>query len=124
MSESLVLTTGIYDLIKDHIKKKRVTQEEEDLLTNELRNATQVVRKELPDNVVSVNRFVTIKDHTTNQEKEYLFVGAGKGKPSKGKFSILSDVAIATLGRKAGDVIEWPFKDGQKKIEIINVKEA
>lgn len=123
MTESIVLTTGIYDLIKDHIRRERVTPAQGDLLTAELRGATQVLRKELPKDVVSVNRFVTIKDHALNQEKQYLFVGDGKSKPSKGKYSILSDVALATVGRKAGDIIEWPFKDGSRKIEVLKVEE-
>lgn len=123
MTESIILTTGTYDLIKDHIRRKRVTPAEENLLLAELKKATQVLRKELPGDVVSVDRLVTIKDHTINEEKEYLFVGDGKSKPSKGKYSILCDVALATVGRKAGDIVEWPFKDGQRKIEVLKVAE-
>lgn len=124
MTESLVLTTGVYDVVKEHIRKKRVTPAEETLLTAELKTAKQVLRKELPTDVVSVNRFVTIKDHTINQEQKYLFVGDDKSKPNKGKHSILCDVALATVGRKVGDIIEWPFKDGQRKIEVLKVEEG
>ena len=34
---------------------------------------------------------------------------------------LISDIALATVGYKVGDVIEWPFKDGDKKIEILEV---
>ena len=45
-----------------------------------------------------------------------------KEKVKKGKYSILSPMALATVGNKVGDVITWPFKDGDKKIEILNVE--
>ncbi len=32
------------------------------------------------------------------------------------------DIALATVGYKVGDVIEWPFIDGERKIEILKVE--
>ena len=61
MSKNIVVTTGIYDMIKDHVRRKKVTREEEDLLLLELKHAKQVLRRELPDDVVTVNRRVKIK---------------------------------------------------------------
>src|SRR5690606_17399121 len=114
MSENVILTTGIYDMIKDHVRRKKVTKQEEELLLLELKEAQQVLRRDLPENVVTVNRRVKIKDHTDNKEKEYLFVSTTKQNNKKGKFSILSDVAVATVGRQVGDVINWPFRDGER----------
>lgn len=122
MSENVILTTGIYDMIKDHIRRKKVTNEEEERLVLELKNAKQVRRKELPNDVVTVNRRVKIKDHTANKEEEYNFVSSSRANIKKGKSDVLCDVAIATLGRKVGDVVTWPFKDGERKLEIIEVE--
>ncbi|MRT17530.1 GreA/GreB family elongation factor [Vitellibacter sp. q18] len=122
MSENVILTTGIYDMIKDHVRRKKVTKQEEELLLLELKEAQQVLRRDLPENVVTVNRRVKIKDHTDNKEKEYLFVSTTKQNNKKGKFSILSDVAVATVGRQVGDVINWPFRDGERKLEILEVE--
>src|SRR5690606_34926484 len=80
MSENVILTTGIYDLIKDHVRRKRVTPEQETILLDELKNANQVLRRDLPADVVSINRKVTLRDHSTNQEQEYLFVADDKAK--------------------------------------------
>ena len=121
-TDNIILTTGIYDMIKDHVRRKKVTIEEENLLLSELKNAKQVLRRDLPDNVVTVNRKVKIMDHTSNKEQEYLFVPSTKTNPKKGKTSILSEVAVAIVGRKEGDVIEWPFKDGERKLEILKVE--
>jgi regulator of nucleoside diphosphate kinase len=123
MLENVILTTGIYDMIKDHIRRKKVTKEEEELLLAELKTAKQVLRRDLPNNVVTVNRRVRIMDHTNNKEQEYIFVPTTKTNPKKGKVSILCDVAVATVGRKEGDVINWPFKNGERKLEILKVEE-
>lgn len=122
MTKNIIVTTGIYDLIKDQVRRKRVTQAEEDLLNNELKNAQQVLRKELPQDVVTVNRKVTLKDHTNNTEETYIFVDSNREKKKKGKFAITSDIALATVGYRTGDVIQWPFRSGERKIEILKVE--
>lgn len=122
MSEHIILTTGIYDAIKDHVRRKKVSIEEENKLIAELKTAKQVLRRDLPKDVVTVGKVVTVKDHTLNDEKEYIFVASNQAKLKKNKYSILSDIALATVGYRVGDVINWPFKDGERKIEILNVE--
>ncbi len=119
---NIILTTGTYDLIKDHVRRKKVTIKEEEILISELRNATQILRRELPADIVCVNSIVTYKNHTTDQEKTVTFVGPKKSKPSKNKISILSDEGIAMVGYKAGETIEWPAKNGDLKLEILKVE--
>ncbi len=122
MTENIVLTTGVYDLIKDHLRRKQTTIQEEEILLEQLKGAKQVLRKELPTDVVTINSQVRIKDFSNNQERNYQFVPAALEKMKKGKFSILSDIALATVGNKVGDVVTWPFKDGEKKLEILSVE--
>ncbi|WP_027376251.1 GreA/GreB family elongation factor [Kaistella palustris] len=122
MTNNIVLTTGIYDLIKDHLRRKKTTIQEEEILTTQLRNAKQVLRRELPEDVVTIDSVVKIKDHTTNAEEQYHFVPSNKEKIKKGKYSILSDIALATVGNRVGDIISWPFRNGEKKIEILSVQ--
>jgi regulator of nucleoside diphosphate kinase len=123
MSQNIILTTGIYDLIKDHVRRKKVTPKEEELLYFELKKASQVLRRDLPKDIVAVNRKVTYKDHTNNEEKTVVFVAPKKSKPNKNKVSILSDEGIAMVGYKEGHVIEWPSKKGDLKLEILKVEE-
>lgn len=122
MSQNIILTTGIYDLIKDHIRKKKVTPPEEEILLSELKAAKQVRRKNLPEDVVSINSRVTIQDHTTNQEKVYVFVAPEKAKRKHNTQSILSDMGLAVIGYKTGDVISWPFENEIRQIEILKVE--
>ena len=122
MSENIILTTGIYDLIKDHVRRKKVTIEEENLLLEELKHASQVLRKDLPEDIVTVNASVTYKEHNADVEKTVTFVGPKNSKPSKNKISILSDEGLAMVGYKTGDLVEWPAKKGNLKLEIIKVE--
>lgn len=61
MSQHITVTTGIYDAIKEHLRRKRVSIDEETRLAAELRGATQVLRRNLPEDVVTVDRKVTLK---------------------------------------------------------------
>lgn len=122
MTSNIVLTTGIYDLIKDHLRRKRTTPQEEQILLDQLKGATQVIRKELPTDVVTVNCEIKIKDTATQQEEEYQLVPTNLEKIKKGKYSILSPIGLATVGNKVGDVITWPFAEGERKIEILGVE--
>ena len=122
MSQNIILTTGTYDLIKDHVRRKKVTPQEEELLLSELKHAKQVLRRDLPEDIVSINRRVTYKDHNNNEEKTILLVGPEKSKPNKNKISVLSDEGIAMVGYKVGDLVEWPAKKGNLKLEILKVE--
>lgn len=122
MSENITVTTGIYDAIKEQLRRKKVSIAEEARLTAELRGAKQVLRRDLPEDVVTVDRKVTLKDHTADTQNEYIFVASTKAKPKKNKHSILSNLALAVVGYKVGDVINWPFQDGERKLEILNVE--
>lgn len=122
MLEPIVVTTGIYDAIKDHVRRKRVTKQEETLLLEQLKHAKQVLRRDLPTDVVTVNRVITIKDHQDNTEQDYILVPTTKAKVKKNKHSILSEIALATVGYKVGDIIDYPFPSGERKIEILKVE--
>ncbi len=122
MTENIILTTGVYDLIKEHLRRKQTTQEEEVILLDQLKGATQVLRKELPTDVVTVNCEIKIKDMSTNEEEIYSLVQTNLEKIKKGKYSILSPIGLATVGNKVGDIITWPFAEGEKKIEILGVE--
>lgn len=124
MLQNIILTTGVYDLIKDHVRRKKVTQKEEELLVNELKKASQVRRRNLPPDIVSVNRKVTFREHTANIERTVVFTGPEKSRPGKNKLSILSDEGIAMVGYGIGSLIEWPSKKGLLKFEIVKVEEA
>jgi regulator of nucleoside diphosphate kinase len=122
MSENIILTTGIFDLIKDHIKSKKVTRTEEEALKLQLKNAKQLTRKNLPEDVVDINKRVTVKNLDSDLEETYVFVAPDKAKRRNKTESILSRMGLALVGWKVGDVINWNFKEGEKQLEIMAVE--
>lgn len=117
----IVLTTGIYDLLKEQIKKKRLTKSNEEKLELELRNAIQVLNRDLPDNVVTVNSLVTVKDINTEEELVRKFVSPQKARRKHGTTSIISPIGIATLGYAENAIIQWQLPEGLKSFQILKV---
>lgn len=122
MSQNIILTTGIYDLIKDHIKSKKVTPSEEEILKLQLKNAKQLTRKNLPDDTVDIDKRVTVKNLDSDLEETYVFVAPDKAKKRNKTESILTTIGLALVGWKEGDVINWPFEEGEKQLEILTVE--
>lgn len=122
MSQNIILTTGIYDLIKDHIRRKKVTPTEEEALKLQLKNATQVTRKNLPEDIVTIDARITVKNLNSDQEEIYTFVAPDKAKKRNNTESILTKMGLALVGCKVGDVINWDFEEGKKQLEIIKVE--
>jgi regulator of nucleoside diphosphate kinase len=118
----IILTTGIYDLVKDHIRRKKVTPLEEEILKYQLKNAKQVTRRELPADVVTIDSRVFIKEHTSGQLESFVFVAPDKVKKKNNTHSILSPIGLALVGCKSGDFFSWAFEDGIKQIEVLKVE--
>lgn len=117
----VILTTGIYDLLKDHIRRRKLSKANEAALEAQLKKAKQVLRKDLPANVVTIGTLVLVKDIDTGETQEYKFVGPETARKKNGTVSILSPMGIAMIGYPEGAVIEWEFNEGIKKNQIIKV---
>lgn len=92
------------------------------MLTNQLKYAKQVRRVDLPEDVVSVNTRVTIKDIETGAEEIHTFVPPGKAKQKHKTKSIMTPHGLAVVGCSAGDRIKWPINGEEKEFEILKVE--
>lgn len=122
MTQEIVLTTGIYDLIKDLIRRKKLTLEEEETLILQLKGAKQITRKNLPLNVVTVDCKVTVKNLNTKEDEVYTFVAPAKAKRKNNTLSIVSTIGLALVGCKIGDTVKWTIDEELKEFEITNVE--
>lgn len=120
-SNQIVLTTGMFDLLKAQITRKKLNIQNEKRILAELRNAKQVLRKDLPTGFVDVYKSVTITDVETKTEHTYHFVPKNVARRKHGTLSILSDLGLALLGHKSGAEIPWATKDGEKIYRIEKV---
>ena len=122
MSKNLILTTGIYDMIKDHVKRKKATPTQEATLLAQLKNAKQVTRKELPEDVVNIDTRATVKYLDNNEEEVFTFVAPDKAKRRNNTESIMSTMGLALVGYQQGDTLTWSFEEGEKEIELLKVE--
>ena len=122
IEQQIILTTGVYDLIKDQIRRKKVSKDEEEVLLKQLKKAKQVTRKNLPLDVVTVDAKVVIKNTLTEEEEVYTFVAPDRAKRRNNTLSILSPVGLALVGCKVGDVVTWTINEELKQMEIIQVE--
>lgn len=117
----IILTTGIYDLLKEQIKKHTFNKSNAEKLAIELKKAKQVLNRELPENIVAINTLVRLKNLKTGEEIERKFVSPQKARKKNSTTSILSPVGIATLGYATGAIIQWEFPEGTETLQILEV---
>jgi len=119
--DSIILSTGIYDLLKDQIRRRKLGKFNEAKLERELRQATQVLRKDLPADVVTVDTRVTVRELETGAETTYKLVAPARARRKHETMSILSSIAVAMLGYSKGSQVQWEMEDGIKSYQIVDV---
>lgn len=117
----IILSTGIFDLLKDHIRRRKLSKFNEEKLKLELRYAKQVLRKELPEDVVTVDTCVRVKELESGNEFTYTLVAPGKARDKHKTLSILSPIGVAMLGYVKGAKLQWEMADGIKAYQIEEV---
>lgn len=91
-------------------------------LKQELARAHVVAPKDIPEDVVTMNSIVSIKDMDTDGEEEVYELGySGHVNDRKNRISIFAPIGMALLGYRAGDEIEWEVPAGVRRIKIIKV---
>lgn len=120
-TDSIILTTGMFDLLKDQIRRKKLAPFNEGKLVEQLRNAKQVLRNQLPDNVVDINRKVRLTDLESNETLTLSFVAPDKARRKSKTESILSPIGLALIGYPEGAEIPWEMPDGVRRYRIEEV---
>ncbi len=119
---SIILSRGIFDLLKDHVKRKKLSKFNELKLENELKYASQVLSKDIPANVVTVNRQVRVIETQSGEEFVYKLVSDGVAKRKNGTLSILSPIGVAIMGYSVGAEVTWEMPTGVKTYRITEVE--
>lgn len=117
----IILSTGIYDLLKDHLRRRKLSRYNETKLELELKHAKQVLRNELPADVVTVNTNVKVKEMESGKEFTYKLVAPAKARRKHNTLSILSPIGVAILGYTQGAIVQWEMPEGIKKYQIEEV---
>lgn len=117
----IILSRGIFDLLKDHIKRKKLSRYNEQKLELELRSARQVLRRELPETVVSIDKKVKVRELGSCKEYTYNLVAENKAKRKNNTLSILSPIGVAMLGYEQGAELNWEMPEGIRSYLIVEV---
>jgi len=120
-NNSIVISTGLFDLLKDHIRRRKLSKYNQEKLELELRNATQILNKDIPKNVVTVNTRVRIKALETGEEVTHTLVAPTKARNKHNTLSILSPIGVAIIGYAEGAEVCWEMEAGVKNYRIEQV---
>jgi regulator of nucleoside diphosphate kinase len=121
MTTSIVLSTGIFDLLKDHIRRRKLSRYNQAKLEMELRNARQILNKDLPADVVTVHTKVRVKELETGEQFTHIILPPAKARVKHNTISILSPIGVAMVGYCQGAELSWEMPEGVKTYRIEEV---
>lgn len=92
-----------------------------DALEGELKRAQVVPPSDVPDNVITMNAVVRLRDLDTEEVEEYQLVYPVDADMAQHRISVLAPIGTAILGYQLGDVIEWPVPAGLRRLRVEKV---
>ena len=104
--------------INEARQKKTIETSEAEKLLNEINTAVLMEPQEIPDDVVTMNSVVSISFSESGRNQEFKIVYPDEANFKEKRVSIFSPIAIALLGFRVGDLIEWMLPGGLTKIRI------
>jgi regulator of nucleoside diphosphate kinase len=108
-------------VLRELPEKKHVTGFSVQELEDELNRGIVVSPKEVPENVITMNSRVLMRDVESGNDMTLWLVFPDKVDAVKNPVSILSPLGTAMIGYKVGDVFEWESPSGTKKIEVLDI---
>jgi regulator of nucleoside diphosphate kinase len=90
-------------------------------LQTELDRARVVPPEDVPDDIVTMNSTVELRDLDTNQVETYTLVYPDFADIANNCLSILAPIGTAILGYRVGDRIRWRVPAGWRRLQIESV---
>ena len=87
-------------------------------LKDELDKGEVVDSRDIPNNIITMNSKVRLRDINTQKEMICWLVFPDDSNADQGKISILAPIGTALLGYKVGDIIEWKVPAGVTKLKV------
>jgi regulator of nucleoside diphosphate kinase len=92
------------------------------LLLDELERAATVPLRKLPADVVTMGSQVVFLDRATGERHSVELVYPGEADMARQRVSILTPVGAALIGMRPGSAIDWPNRQGERRLlEIVAV---
>lgn len=90
-------------------------------LNTDLEQAKIVESNDVPDNVVTMNSKVVLRDLESGEEEEWVLCFPPQADIFENRLSVLAPMGVALLGTMPGDVIEWETPRGTAKAEVVKI---
>jgi regulator of nucleoside diphosphate kinase len=87
-------------------------------LEQELLRAEIVSPREIPDDVITMNATVRLRDLATKKELTYTLVFPSDADAAQNRISVLAPIGTALIGYRVGDVITWKVPGGLRKLRV------
>ncbi|HPI97684.1 MAG TPA: nucleoside diphosphate kinase regulator, partial [Synergistales bacterium] len=97
-------------LIRDTLNKPDKNYLKE--LEKELNRGIEVEPKDMPEDVITMNSRVRLRDLESGEEMMYILVFPEDADFRNNKISVLAPIGTALLGYRVGDIIEWKVPKG------------
>ncbi|MCT4698051.1 GreA/GreB family elongation factor [Tenacibaculum haliotis] len=98
--------------VKNHILKLR----------EELKEAIFLDEKEMYLDVVRFNSLITVSSEDNDWNNTFQLVVPLKSNIAEKKVSILMPMGAAVIGYAKGDVIQWEFPGGIKRLRVLDIQ--
>jgi len=91
-------------------------------LYQELTRARLVEPDEMPEDVITMNSTITLRDVKTERVETYTLVYPQRADIANHRLSVLSPAGAAILGHCRGDDIHWPIASGWRIVKVEQVE--
>ena len=96
--------------------KRRLTD-----LIAELERAEVVLSDEIPNDVVTMNSTIVLRDVDTGETETYTLVYPNHADIARNRLSVLAPVGTAILGYRVGDMVRWRVPAGIRQFRVEDV---
>lgn len=125
-AKNIVVTEADYGRLQRLIESSRQFRKRDvehiDDLEQELERAIVVEAGQVPNDVVTMNSRVRVKDLTSGRETTYQIVFPRNADAAKDRISVLAPIGTGLLGYSAGTTIEWRVPSGMRRFRILEVE--
>jgi regulator of nucleoside diphosphate kinase len=90
-------------------------------LEQELSRCMVVPQKSIPNDVITMNSRVRLRDMDTGKDVIYTLVFPANADAARNKISVLAPIGTALLGYRVDDIITWEVPSGLKKLKVEEV---
>ncbi len=123
MSENIIFITH-YDakriglLSRSALEFEQPTRRLLKKLNDKLHKAVRLPPQAIPENVITLDSRLRLKDLVTGEERTYTLVMPGQANIQEQRISVLSPLGASIFGHVSGDTVDCETPDGWRRLTV------